>query len=222
MAQSTEDYLDSLLRQAMGIPDPESEKKPDDMPELGRDDVLAMAEGLTGSNSAILGNAYDHNASFTNEGEIEIPVSQTAPTPAVNTVQPAAEEDVVPIVATEDMPDPDAPVASAFSHAEADVLEPATVAASDMSMFTENLLPDIDVPSAEPVSEPAEPVGEIQTESVSAIETEPVSIPDGPVIEHDGNLDIIPEPENVSQEMFLGDLPLQEAIVEPPAVEEPV
>ena len=74
MAQSTEDYLDSLLRQAMGIPDPEPEVKPEQpMPDLPREDVLAMAEGLTGSNSAILGNVYDHNASFTNQGEIEIP-----------------------------------------------------------------------------------------------------------------------------------------------------
>ena len=75
MAQSTEDYLDSLLRQAMGIPDPEPVTKPDETSDLGREDVLAMADGLTGSNSAILGNAYDHNASFTNQGEIETHVA---------------------------------------------------------------------------------------------------------------------------------------------------
>ena len=47
MAQSTEDYLDSLLRQAMGVPDPEPEKKPEeDIPNLDREDVFAMAEGL--------------------------------------------------------------------------------------------------------------------------------------------------------------------------------
>ena len=109
MAQSTEDYLDSLLRQAMGISEPEPETKPDNTPELGRDDVLAMADGLTGSNSAILGNAYDHNASFTNQGEIEMTVAQAA---APVTSMSASEETFMPEIAAEDLPDPDAPASS--------------------------------------------------------------------------------------------------------------
>ena len=78
MAQSTEEYLDSLLRQAMGVPEPEPEAGPEASSDMERDDVLAMADGLTGSHSAILGNAYDHNASFTNQGEIELSSPQTA------------------------------------------------------------------------------------------------------------------------------------------------
>ena len=79
-----------------------------------------------------------------NEGEIEIPVSQTAPTPTVSAVQPKAEEIVMPSIAPEDMPDPDAPVASGPVVGETVIPEPATAADSDMSMFTENLLPDIE------------------------------------------------------------------------------
>ena len=100
MAQSTEDYLDSLLRQAMGIPDPEPEPKPEVTPDLGREDVLAMADGLTGSNSAILGNAYDHNASFTNQGEIETSVEQVNP---VTVAAPEAPEVSAQVIAPEDM-----------------------------------------------------------------------------------------------------------------------
>ena len=182
MAQSTEDYLDSLLRQAMGISEPEPEVKPDNTPELGRDDVLAMADGLTGSNSAILGNAYDHNASFTNQGEIEMTAAQAA---APATSMPAPEETVIPEIAAEDLPDPDAP------------------ASSGPAIF------DTVIPEFEPVAE---------TE-----ETEPVSIPEGPVIEHDeGNLDILPEPANLSEGLFLDNLPLEEAIIEDPIIEEPI
>ncbi len=192
MAQSTEDYLDSLLRQAMGIPDPEPEKKPEETVDLGREDVLAMAEGLTGSNSAILGNAYDHNASFTNEGEIEhaTPVIP-APAPAQTTV-PAAE-------ITQPVADP--------LVSEASVSEPVLPE-------IDNIIQDssVEIPATQEIV--PEPVSEIASELVSDAIPEPVMIPEGPVVEHDGNLDIIPEPA------MMEEIPLPE--MEIPAEETPL
>lgn len=156
MSQSTEDYLDSLLRQAMGIPDPEPQPEvPAADPD--REDLLAAIDGLTGSNSAILGNAYDENASFTNEGEIEIPAETPVPVETENII---SEEFETPV--QEEIP--------------------------------QELLPDIDAPEA------AEVISEDQI-----VSPEEVVIPDSPVIEPDGNLDIIPEP-----------------VIEEPVIEEPV
>ena len=152
MAQSTEDYLDSLLRQAMGIPDPEPETTPAKTPDMEREDVLAMADGLTGSNSAILGNAYDRNASFTNEGEIHIPGRDEAK----DTVTAEAEEQnpVQETVPVEDLPDPDAPVAM------------ETFAEPVISQDFESILPDIqpdETAAEEPVTLPDEPVSEAES-----------------------------------------------------------
>ena len=156
MSQSTEDYLDSLLRQAMGIPDPEPQPEvPAADPD--REDLLAAIDGLTGSNSAILGNAYDENASFTNEGEIEIPAETPVPVETENII---SEEFETPV--QEEIP--------------------------------QELLPDIDAPEA------AEVISDDQF-----VSPEEVVIPDSPVIEPDGNLDIIPEP-----------------VIEEPVIEEPV
>ena len=188
MASSTEDYLDSLLRQAMGIPDPEPEKKPEpDTSHLQREDVLAMADGLTGSNSAILGNAYDHNASFTNEGEIETTVA--APAAAAEPV-PEGIENTIPEA---DMPDPDAPPV-------ADIVPNVDI------MSTVDTVPD---------------VSNIIPEDNSITEA---SIPNGPVVEHDGNLDIIPEPEMMAEiEMPAIEEPvIEEPVAETPVVQEPV
>ncbi|MCR5332230.1 MAG: hypothetical protein K6E62_13760, partial [Lachnospiraceae bacterium] len=133
MAQSTEDYLDSLLRQAMGIPDPEPAAKPAEHPaDLERDSVLEMADGLTGSNSAILGNVYDHNASFTNEGEIEIPSAPAAETVPASEIQQTNAPEQAAGIPAEEMPDPDAPPVIGRTIAE------------DTSMITEDLLPNID------------------------------------------------------------------------------
>ena len=202
MAQSTEDYLDSLLRQAMGIPDPEPETKPADvMQDMDRSDVFAMAEGLTGSNSAILGNVYDHNASFTNEGEIEIPAAPVVPAAPVAPEVPAA-----PVIAPEDMPDPDAPVA--ISSTPVSGIE-----------FSENLIPDIEEPSA--------PVITASSEEPAITEEIPVpemtAIPDAPVIEHDGSLDIIPQPDTDNLVIPTIDEPvIPEPVIEEPVVEEPI
>ena len=208
MAQSTEDYLDSLLRQAMGIPDPEPVTKPDETSDLGREDVLAMADGLTGSNSAILGNAYDHNASFTNQGEIETHVASagTVSQPAA----PAEPEAQAVVIPPEDMPDPDAPV--------------AVSKAVETPVFTENLLPDI-----EPVSTP-EPAPESEPEAIPDMlaPEESITIPDGPIIEHDTHeLDIIPGPS--MEEIPVSDIEstilspaIEEPVVEEPVIEEPV
>ncbi|MCR5591510.1 MAG: hypothetical protein K6F73_08245 [Lachnospiraceae bacterium] len=167
MAQSTEEYLDSLLRQAMGVPEPEPEKKSEERDyDLKRDDVLQMADGLTGSDSAILGHAYDHNASFTNQGEI-----------STETLEPAAEPQPAEMPAVEilpeNMPDPDAPVAAAAA------AEPVMPEMPEFDIPLEPILPEI------PMPEPAAP---------EPVEMIPVEIPEGPVIEHDGSLDLIPQP----------------------------
>ncbi|MCR5301560.1 MAG: hypothetical protein K6E49_03875 [Lachnospiraceae bacterium] len=214
MAQSTEEYLDSLLRQAMGVPDPEPETKPEEASDLERDDVLAMADGLTGSHSAILGNAYDHNASFTNEGEIELSSSQQVENISAGT--DTAVEVQAPQIPVELMPDPDAPVAST----------PA-----DLSVFPEDLLPEVeDLPPAnEPVIESV-PEPAVETEFEPSSETVPndsinTVLPDGPVIEPDGNLDIIPE-VGLMPEIEIPAMPQPEAeavpAVEEPVIEEPV
>ena len=189
MAQSTEEYLDSLLRQAMGVPEPEPEKKPDEIPDLPREDVFAMAEGLSGSTSAILGNAYDHNASFTNQGEIEIPV------------QPKVSGESVPqepVIPADLMPDPDAPVSETGPASTPVYTEPVI---SD-SFSDEPILPKITL--EEPVVEEAPVMPEIP-------------LPDGPVIEQDGNLDIIPH--TVMEEI---EAPVPEPVIEEPVIEEPV
>ncbi len=208
MAQSTEDYLDSLLRQAMGIPDPEPAVKEESVPDLEREDVLAMAEGLSGSNSAILGNVYDHNASFTNEGEIEIP-AQEIPNAAAQTAEILQE----PVIGPDDMPDPDAPVA----------IE-KTVPIQDEIPVTESLLPNIEesAPAAEAEPEPApEPVME------SAL------IPDSPVIEQSDDLDLLqtgvmdglvePSLEGHTLEAPVVEEPvIEKPVIEEPVIEEPV
>ena len=196
MAQSTEDYLDSLLRQAMGIPDPEPAVKEESVPDLEREDVLAMAEGLSGSNSAILGNVYDHNASFTNEGEIEIP-AQEIPNAAAQTAEILQE----PVIAPEDMPDPDAPVA----------IE-KTVPIQDEIPVTESLLPNIEesapVAAAEPVPEPV---------------MEPALIPDSPVIEQSDDLNLLQAGvmDGLVEPSLEGHT-LEAPVVEEPVIEEPV
>ena len=216
MAQSTEDYLDSLLRQAMGIPDPEPEKKPEEPIDLAREDVLAMADGLTGSNSAILGNAYDHNASFTNEGEIEIH------TPAADKVT-AAPDAVQP-----DAIQPDA--ADTFATSD-------TFATGPVSIEADGMLPsDSILPETEEYTEQGETAGGSLSEDLSDMPsfdpdipmadiTESVVIPDGPVIEHDGNLDIIPEP-SMMEEIPLSEqveMPsIGESVIEEPVIETPV
>ena len=185
MARSTEDYLDSLLRQAMGIPEPEPE----------REDILAAADGLTGSNSAILGNAYDQNASFTNEGEIEIPVEAAAPSePEYN----LPNENAPDAISADMMPDSDAPVAMGLSSdIPSDTLEEAYDA----------------------VIEP-EPV--IESEPKPVIESEPefVQIPDGPVFEQDDNLDILSAP--ILEEPAVEAPIIEEPVIEAPIIEEPV
>ena len=200
MAQSTEDYLDSLLRQAMGIEEPKPEKKPEpDTSDMARDDVFAMAEGLTGSNSAILGNAYDHNASFTNQGEIEIP----APYVQTAVESASAQEAEAPVIAPENMPDPDAPVAiSSEPVAEPVASEPVF---SEADLIGESLLPDIEeeTPLTDEISV-AEEASEENIDIIPFDNLEAMSIPDSPIIEHDeSNLDIIPGPG-------LDDIPLND------------
>ena len=176
MSQSTEDYLDSLLRQAMGIPDPEPQPEvPAADPD--REDLLAAIDGLTGSNSAILGNAYDENASFTNEGEIEIPAETPVPVETENII---SEEFETPV----------------------------------QDEIPQELLPDIDAPEA------AEVISEDQI-----VSPEEVVIPDSPVIEPDGNLDIIPEPvieEPVIEGPVIEGSVIEEPVIEEPVIEEPV
>ena len=207
MAQSTEDYLDSLLRQAMGIPDPEPEVKQEQVPDLEREDVLAMAEGLSGSNSAILGNVYDHNASFTNQGEIEIPAAQ----PQVETPVEAAPQ--VPEIAPEDMPDPDAPVSVGSTIPVDEPLAETVTIQEETPVITESLLPNIEV-----VPEP-----EINAEPESEPVVEPVDIPDTPVIEPSDNLDILSHDvlEGLVEPSIEGH-PLESPIIDEPVVEEPV
>ena len=221
MAQSTEDYLDSLLRQAMGIPDPEPEPKPEpDTSTLQREDVLAMADGLTGSNSAILGNAYDHNASFTNEGEINTSVPE-----------PAAEVDQTP-QAAEMIADADAPVATPMDVPESETILP------DL----ESILPEVDLTRPESsefdINEPtATETPIIEQEEIPVPDITNI-IPDAPVIDHDeSNLDIVPEPvieitetdpdmihiPSVEEPPVLEDMPIPEeepAGEETPALEE--
>ena len=200
MAQSTEDYLDSLLRQAMGIPDPEPEIKPEpDTSMLQREDVLAMADGLTGSNSAILGNAYDHNASFTNAGEINtaVPVSnvEVVEETAVPAQMPATEEIIADI---------DAPVAIQTEPVQA---EPA---------LTEPILPEISEPEETAIPETG--LG-IDLEAEPDISNLINALPDAPVIEHDeSNLDIIHEPSIQNSEFNLEEA--QVPVVEEPVIEE--
>ena len=205
MAQSTEDYLDSLLRQAMGIPEPEPEKKQEAYtPELAKEDVFAMAEGLTGSNSAILGNVYDHNASFTNQGEIEIPAENPAP----------AAEPAAPAIPAEDMPDPDAPPVMGRTETQ------------ETPEYTENLLPEIDASSfaadTQEVSSGDINAGDIPSVEDISSQEPAIEIPSGPVVEHDGNLDILPGPDVVSEAgiEMINEPVLQEAVIEEPLVEE--
>ena len=161
MAQSTEDYLDSLLRQAMGIPEPEPEQAANiAAAEPGIDDVLAMADGLTGSNSAILGNAYDQNASFTNEGEIEIPheVTVTEPEP-----EPYEPTEAIPV---DMMPDADSPVAVEQAAEEPVIVPPA---AEEPALAEE---PAIEPPAEETVMEP-QMTEEVQPEETAPAEEQP-------------------------------------------------
>ncbi len=211
MAQSTEDYLDSLLRQAMGIPDPEPEVKEEQVPDLEREDVLAMAEGLSGSNSAILGNVYDHNASFTNEGEIEIPAA-----PPVAAAPDSAAEPVAPI-APEDMPDPDAPVAIGSAAPSENPVPVEMPVPEETPIITESLLPDIDIAAAPETETIGEPAAEIPPVA------EPVDIPDSPVIEPSDNLDILSDDvmEGLVEPSIEGH-PLESPIVEEPVIEEPI
>ena len=188
----------------MGISEPEPEKKLDERDyDLKRDDVLEMADGLTGSHSAILGNAYDHNASFTNQGEI----STAGP---VSVPQSAAEEPVVQL-SPEEMPDPDAPVATGtVSAPEPAITEPAVSEPTlpeipvPQQMSDEPILPEIPMPE-QVMEEPAEPVM--------------MEIPEGPVIEHDGNLDIIPEPVLNEMPVFADSIPVPTFPVQEPVAE---
>ena len=194
MASSTEDYLDSLLRQAMGIPDPEPEVKPVIEPDLSRNDVLDMASGLSGSESAILGNVYDNNASFTN-GEIDtttVPSGAAVLGPAAAPAEPAVEAAL-----PENMPDPDAPVAVSEG-------------------ITENLLPDV------PEEIPGQPLEEQAAVSEDPMADIPaVEIPEGPVVVPDGSLDIIPE--NVMEDLSVDHISMltEPAAEEPVAEAEP-
>ena len=191
MAQSTEDYLDSLLRQAMGVPDPEPQPVVP-APDPEREDILAAIDGLTGSNSAILGNAYDENASFTNEGEIEIPTE--APV-SIET------DSIISDDLTSNNTEP-------FNN---------SVEISD-SEILQDLLPDVDAPVASEVMPEDHVVipednGVAPEEPVIMPEQEFV-IPDEPVIEPDGNLDILPEP--------VVEVPvIEEPVIEEPVIDEP-
>ena len=197
MAQSTEDYLDSLLRQAMGVPDPEPQPVVP-APDPEREDILATIDGLTGSNSAILGNAYDENASFTNEGEIEIPTE----TPVSAEPDTASVEIPEPEILQDMLPDVDAPVAS-------------------------EVMPEdhVVIPEENAIA-PEEPV--IIPEQEIVIPDEPVIEPDGnldilpepkveePVIEEP----VIEEP--VAEEPIVEEPVIEEPIIEEPAIEEPI
>ena len=197
MAQSTEDYLDSLLRQAMGVPDPEPQPVVP-APDPEREDILAAIDGLTGSNSAILGNAYDENASFTNEGEIEIPtetpVSAEPDTTSVEIPEPEILQDM--------LPDVDAPEASEVMPEDHVIPE------------QEIVIPD------EPVIEPdgnldilPEPEVEVPVIEEPVIE-EPVA--EEPIVEEP----IIEEP--IIEEPIIEEPIIEEPIIEEPIIEDPV
>jgi len=197
MAQSTEDYLDSLLRQAMGVPDPEPQPVVP-APDPEREDILAAIDGLTGSNSAILGNAYDENASFTNEGEIEIPtetpVSAEPDTASVEIPEPEILQDI--------LPDVDAPVAF-------------------------EVMPEdhVVIPEENAIA-PEEPV--IIPEQEIVIPDEPVIEPDGNLDilpEPEVEVPVIEEPvieEPVAEEPIVEEPIIEEPVIDEPAIEEPI
>ncbi|MBE5849396.1 MAG: hypothetical protein E7298_04430 [Lachnospiraceae bacterium] len=197
MAQSTEDYLDSLLRQAMGVPDPEPQPVVP-APDPEREDILATIDGLTGSNSAILGNAYDENASFTNEGEIEIPTE----TPVSAEPDTASVEIPEPEILQDMLPDVDAPVAS-------------------------EVMPEdhVVIPEENAIA-PEEPV--IIPEQEIVIPDEPVIEPDGNLDilpEPEVEVPVIEEPvieEPVAEEPIVEEPIIEEPIIEEPIIEEPI
>lgn len=202
MAQSTEDYLDSLLRQAMGVPDPEPQPVVP-APDPEREDILAAIDGLTGSNSAILGNAYDENASFTNEGEIEIPteipVSAEPDTASVEIPEPEILQDM--------LPDVDAPVASEVMPEDHVVIpEENAIAPEEPVIIPEQ---EIVIPD-EPVIEPD---GNLDILPEPKVE-EPVI--EEPVIEEP----VIEEP--VAEEPIVEEPVIEEPIIEEPIIEEPI
>lgn len=212
MAQSTEDYLDSLLRQAMGVPDPEPQPVVP-APDPEREDILAAIDGLTGSNSAILGNAYDENASFTNEGEIEIPTE----TPVSAEPDTASVEIPEPEILQDMLPDVDAPVASEVMPEDHVVIpEENAIAPEEPVIIPEQ---EIVIPD-EPVIEPdgnldilPEPEVEVPVIEEPVIE-EPVA--EEPIVEEP----IIEEPiieEPINEEPII-----EEPVIEEPAIEEPV
>lgn len=197
MAQSTEDYLDSLLRQAMGVPDPEPQPVVP-APDPEREDILATIDGLTGSNSAILGNAYDENASFTNEGEIEIPTE----TPVSAEPDTASVEIPEPEILQDMLPDVDAPVAS-------------------------EVMPEdhVVIPEENAIA-PEEPV--IIPEQEIVIPDEPVIEPDGNLDilpEPEVEVPVIEEPvieKPVAEEPIVEEPVIEEPIIEEPIIEESV
>ena len=197
MAQSTEDYLDSLLRQAMGVPDPEPQPVVP-APDPEREDILAAIDGLTGSNSAILGNAYDENASFTNEGEIEIPTE----TPVSAEPDTASVEIPEPEILQDMLPDVDAPVAS-------------------------EVMPEdhVVIPEENAIA-PEEPV--IIPEQEIVIPDEPVIEPDGNLDilpEPEVEVPVIEEPvieKPVAEEPIVEEPVIEEPIIEEPIIEESV
>ena len=197
MAQSTEDYLDSLLRQAMGVPDPEPQPVVP-APDPEREDILAAIDGLTGSNSAILGNAYDENASFTNEGEIEIPTE----TPVSAEPDTASVEIPEPEILQDMLPDVDAPVAS-------------------------EVMPEdhVVIPEENAIA-PEEPV--IIQEQEIVIPDEPVIEPDGNLDilpEPEVEVPVIEEPvieKPVAEEPIVEEPVIEEPIIEEPIIEESV
>ena len=202
MAQSTEDYLDSLLRQAMGIPDPEPQPVIP-APDPEREDILAAIDGLTGSNSAILGNAYDENASFTNEGEIEIPtetpVSAEPDTASVEIPEPEILQDI--------LPDVDAPVASEVMPEDHVVIpEENAIAPEEPVIIPEQ---EIVIPD-EPVIEPD---GNLDILPEPEVE---VPVFEEPIIEEP----IIEEP--IIEEPIIEEPIIEEPIIEEPVIEEPV
>ncbi len=202
MAQSTEDYLDSLLRQAMGVPDPEPQPVvPEPDPE--REDILATIDGLTGSNSAILGNAYDENASFTNEGEIEIPTE----TPVSAEPDTASVEIQEPEILQDMLPDVDAPVASEVMPEDHVVIpEENAIAPEEPVIIPEQ---EIVIPD-EPVIEPD---GNLDILPEPEVE---VPVIEEPVIEEP----VIEEP--VAEEPIIEEPVIEEPVIEEPAIEEPI
>ncbi|MCR5474714.1 MAG: hypothetical protein K6F28_05860, partial [Lachnospiraceae bacterium] len=182
MAQSTEDYLDSLLRQAMGISDPEPENVPKaEAPDRNREDVFAMADGLTGSNSAILGNAYDHNASFTNEGEIDT----SNPLYASVLSAPAAEEAAAPLNVDDSGIPVDTNSFTAETGEKVIIAETGPDVQADMGMFTENLLPDIEEIAPAVTAESEESTETVEAVDPTASPLDNLILPDAPVIDQD-------------------------------------